>query len=784
MVLSLPRGHKETPEERGAIIVLFALCLVPMIAFIALAIDVSRMAESSSKAKASVGFASLAGLESYYTTKVPAEKTDPNEVHKYRLEKAIDRVEELLALTESSNIGTSGAALTETGQHEFKEGSGALTSRTADISGVVTPGQWFFSEPSVGCANYVPEGGGEDTQACPCQGATKKWDKQCFRAAGANDTIVTAMKVDYHTKSHNGISTAIEATFSRVLGVDSINFGVSTIAAIAPRALAFSIDNSRSMTFGNFTPYSDLTTFREASEYVYPLNVSDPECAGDANPCTAEGLCNFTGDSASLYRVLYNTMVADGPRPVSPLKGSSVHYYDDYKCFNIDNNGEQERYLIATKIGYDVDEDGDGAADGKFNGPEPLNSVLQGIYTVTQSLEKISVAGDKIIAFSFDDRTPNDLTSMDEDKRRVFGPTSVGNDDFNNLKRIVKVEGQTDDDVKYRIEHLFFPLVGSSTDIPGAMAYGLEQLTLMASNESLRMHTMFSDGVSNCSHRGSGSGDFMKLASGKYSLQKDTCKDSLDDPDPKTIDANMVDHSSPSWGDYAYGNHIWSLWEASALASREETKLDSEVASVIPPKEFLKASDGTDFKTYQDLGIKFNFVAVGEPSLPHTIVRQSATNPDRCMTDGEARKADEWYVHFDPSYIDDAWENYNTGGTPKPYALATTYMYYMTKETDGFYFPVRTPCNSLSGGADGACKFGGVSMQAYLDGLCKANYRDSTGGTNDCPWGSGFVYKQPFTDTCGRLTCDPQCKSVGEQVDRAMTEMLSQNPFVLVTQLN
>ena len=265
MVLSLPRGHKETPEERGAIIVLFALCLVPMIAFIALAIDVSRMAESSSKAKASVGFASLAGLESYYTTKVPAEKTDPNEVHKYRLEKAIDRVEELLALTESSNIGTSGAALTETGQHEFKEGSGALTSRTADISGVVTPGQWFFSEPSVGCANYVPEGGGEDTQACPCQGATKKWDKQCFRAAGANDTIVTAMKVDYNTKSHNGISTAIEATFSRVLGVDSINFGVSTIAAIAPRALAFSIDNSRSMTFGNFTPYSDLTTFREAS---------------------------------------------------------------------------------------------------------------------------------------------------------------------------------------------------------------------------------------------------------------------------------------------------------------------------------------------------------------------------------------------------------------------------------------------------------------------------------------------------------------------------------------
>lgn len=793
-------------NQSGAIIVLFALLLVPLIAFVALTIDVGRMAEASSKTKETVGLASLGGLETYYGTKAPVGVTDPYEIHKVRLAAAIDRVEGLLSLSESATIGHTGQPLFESGEHELRDGSGALTSRSTDISGTVTPGQWFFSEPSVGCSNYTKEGGGADSSTCPCQGETKKWNKPCFRANLANETTITAMKIDYHTKDHNGISTAVETTFAKVLGFESVHFGVSTIAAVAPRALAFSIDNSRSMTFGNFIPYEigGSTPRREAAEYVYPLAPSDPPCVNGANPCIAKNSCGFDTDAATIYRFVYNAMVVDGQRGAS-LMPSTYHYYDDYKCYEIDNNGKSERYLIASKIGYDYDDDGDGEPDGKYNGPEPLNSVLQGIYTVALSLEKVSVAGDKILAFSFDDRTPNDLTNLSADKRRVVGPTSVGESDFEELKSLVKVQGQTDADVQNRIEKLFFPLIGSSTDIPGAMAYALDQLSAMGASESLRMHTMFSDGVTNCSHRGKDDyQDFLEYNSStkKFSLRKDVCMDShQDDPQKKAGKADETDymnkasHDSSGWGIYAYGNHIWSLWEANAIASRAQCtgsgsgNLD---CSIDPPthilqKEYLNApgTEAANFKTYRDLGIKFNFVAVGDSALPHTILAQSPFNSNKCETDSEARSHGDFYVHYDPTQIDDAWDSYNSGNTEMPYALATAYMYQTARQTDGFYFPVRKPCNQVSKFLSSACRFsGGQTLGAYLDGMCASNHRDSDGSSASCPWGSSNVYIKPYTDACGRLTCDPECKGVGAQVEKAMLEMLNQNPFVLVTELN
>ena len=807
MMLKLPnvRSGSDSRSDSGAIIVIFAICLVPLIALIALAIDIGRMAEASSKTKGTVGLASLAGLEAYYLAPAPGGETDPLKIHKFRLGEAIDRIEELLALTESSTVGHAGLPLVKSGQQEFKEGSGALDDRQTDTSGTITPGQWFFSEPAVGCANWKNPDNSTDTSACPCQGATKGWAKPCFRANSSTETIVTALKIDYHTKESGGVSTAVEATFSRVLGYDSLHFGVSTIAAVAPRALAFSVDNSRSMTFGNFLQWDGSPgNARTAAEYVYPLRNTDPPCIGSANPCTdvsgTPNGCRFATASSGYFRGVYNAMVVDGPRPGVPLRPNTYHYYDDYECFNIDNNGVNERYLIATKIGYNYDNNGDKASDGVYNGPEPLNSVLQGIYTVATSLEKISVAGDRILVFSFDNRTPNDLTGMPADKRRAVGPTSVGEEDFKDLKRLVKTEGQSAADVTNRINALFFPLAGASTDIPGAMAYALDQLNEMGANESLRMHTMFSDGVTQCSHRGGSYQDFLSFDSGtnKFTLKGDTCMDAASDPTTPAASGlkNTVTHDSSTWGNYAYGNHIWSLWEASAIASRDLSKLDGDLSPSTHnrQKEFLQDESGAgkDFKTYQELGMKFNFVAVGDPAMPHTLLKKSPNDPNKCMTDSEARKADDWFVTYDPTYVDDAWAKYNSGGTPTPYALATNYMYEAAKQTDGFYFPVRKPCSAVDSRLDSSCKFksggsAGKSMQTYLDNRCKTGYRHPGMPDNNACWGSwgiSHVYDVPYSDNCGRLTCDPQCKNVGEQVETAMKQMLSQNPFVLVSELD
>ena len=85
-----------------------------------------------------------------------------------------------------------------------------------------------------------------------------------------------------------------------------------------------------------------------------------------------------------------------------------------------------------------------------------------------------------------------------------------------------------------------------------------------------------------------------------------------------------------------------------------------------------------------------------------------------------------------------------------------------------------------------SCMRGGVSMTDYLDSKCAANshYPTPSSCRFDTNWVNSHVYSSPYTDACGRLKCDPKCMSVADQVGDAMRQMLSQNPFVLVSPLH
>lgn len=784
-------------KESGAIVIVFLLVLVPIIALIALAIDVSRLAEASSKAKASTGLAALGGLESYYYTKPPVGMTDPHDIYQLQLTAAFDRIEQILTTSESANIGAPGTPLVQTGVHEFRDASGALTGRASDVTGTITPGRWFFSEPGGSCADWDPSGvGAPDTETCPCGGLAKVWTEPCFRANDATDTQLTALKVDFHSKSGGtGIGTEVRSVFGQIIGIDTSQYSFSIIAALAPRALAFSVDNSRSMTFANFVPATTSSPAITNAEYVYPLKVgTDPGCrTNHGNPCDSIGDCKFVN---SYYTVMYESMLMRGARDLSTPESSKVHYYDDYECFDVVDNGVAERYLIATKIGYDVDDDGNGVADAdKYNGPEPLNSVLQGIYAMVSTLEQISVAGDSVLVFSFDQRSPSDFTvAATNALKRQVGPASLGTTEFNELKSVVKTEGQTMSDVHNRIDHLFFPMSAASTDIPGAMMYALDQLDKMGSNESLRMHTTFTDGASECSHYSNG-GPFREFlvkdnVTQKYNLKADHCMNAQSYPGNFGLKGTA--HTSSSWGANAFGNHVWSMFEANAIASKTSGlgKTENAPYNVTNPEKSF--ANTTTFKSYKDLGMKFNVVIVGDTAMPHTVLKQSAQDSSKCMTDAEARAGNDWFTSFEPTgtnnyNIDANWDAFNDPSVANPYTLATVFMYEAARATDGFFFPIRKSCAALDpANVDANCMNGGVSMTDYLDAQCAANphYPTPSACRFTTNWVNSHVYAGPYTDACGRLKCDPKCMDVADQVGDAMRQMLSQNPFVLVSPLH
>jgi hypothetical protein len=164
--------------------------------------------------------------------------------------------------------------------------------------------------------------------------------------------------------------------------------------------------------------------------------------------------------------------------------------------------------------------------------------------------------------------------------------------------------------------------------------------------------------------------------------------------------------------------------------------------------------------------IKLHFLMFGSYGAPHTLLKKGIKNSSGCMDDGEAREANPPadFVDYNNGSAANIFtairDMYKT--TPAAFYYRPNQFYELVRQTDGLWIPLRQPCNY---GDKNACH--GGALMDELDSKCaaSADLLKSYGG---------------YTDSYGRLTCDPHCFSIREQIESAVEQIAGRAPYVLV----
>lgn len=728
--------------EKGAVLVFVAIIAVAIVLMIGLAIDTLRIGSAKQKQQRTAELAALAALEAYIAA--PGSHEDKIEAAIYKAEKVAASDENILKTPipglHQAKIGALSLEETSTGQGD-------------NVYGTMTAGRWWFSAPEDGC--------GTKPEPCPCLSGV--FNGPCFEAFKSPPTPPTqasAFLVNLRTESSNPVKTIFAKAGK---GMDSIHLHSSATASLVPRHAAFVVDMSRSIV--EDSNFHDQNTFYDPAD---PANLaaSDPNAPWPSwaayrltGPCTSAEEANavLIPDSklvrrpAKLIWVGCNAFHAPGTVPANctwpglksyrpgGLEDISHHYKDDYACqgFDSDGDGSFDQWYLVEKnhVPRDVWQRG---VKRTYVGPEPLSSIMGGIWQTIAVMETYSVPDDRIIFIGFD----HDII----ERTRVVGPTYK--DDltldpvsgkllFTTLKELTDISASgAENSLNLRAERGWFPRDLAGTDLPQALLAAWQNLTEMPGSESADSWTaVFSDGVSICSH----------------------------------------------------GNPFMTFSEPNSfsLGVSEECNVQNPDLHAASYMEMQQISDGVytatpgfpeQFKTFTTQGIRIHSFLFGAGIQPHNFLVDdgSGSASGRCLTDTEVRANPAWQWT-----ADSAWSTVtNTYSYPDDAYFAPNHLFhnFLSQPGGGNFVPIRPDCG-VEFSPDDYCK-----SQSGSEGeiLSSVNSCVVAGAEAECPYPEAQKHLNNYLVRAGRVICDPGNRSTSDQINEALTKLFEDNPFLIV----
>lgn len=707
-------------QESGIVLVMLALLIIPLIIFIALAIDTGRLSTSHSQLRYTTDLAALGALEAFI---VAEERAGTNLTFNELVEAARQRAQEL---------ATFSVLLANTEQTPVAENTPAreIEVNTMGPAGMIEPGSWWFEQPDGGCTAASASG-------CPCS-ASATWEGPCFQpVAGGLTATANAFRVTLRTKE----TSPLRNIFGPATGLlpntpahEEVPITVTSIASLIPRHAVFIVDLSGStqedthISSQLIDPFATMTQAEQddmfndrPSEMRYRLRQTSATCgaAGMSQcQCTAGSRTNpCPNDNCSVWGLPHLLMYqnAANVRVGTSVYPSTAHSKDDYECFILNNERGTEHYLVDTERRNTTDR-------GMFQGAEPLNSILASINVAMDVLVERSVPGDSIAVVGFDQGA--------EISSRIIGPTNPQDTTtFNRLRRLTDVDNTST--VQERIEAAFFPLVPSDTDVPEALLTAAGLLEDQALSETAdNFVVLFSDGLTNCRHTPA-----FQLSGGEVipGTTEECERDAADNDERFAI---LQD----------------SLRETSCILSG----IDCPAGT--PP----------ELESFEREDITFHMIMVGDSVAPNTVLAQNASG-NGCLTDTEVRAAGGAFAAGEIGTS----ATYANRSRNAPYLYPNNMFFTRgVQPTGGFWLPLRRPCN-FPGITTAECRNDGDGV-TYLNQLCTNGV--GPGGIEN----TANMIASNSSGTNFHLVCDARCRSIRQQAEDFVRQIYAQSPFMLV----
>lgn len=688
-----------------------------LVMFAALTIDTLQLSTSHSQEQQSGEYLALAALEAFF--KLQPTSITPTDQYQERLQAALDRAEQIGGL--NFVIAGSQQQTTQSGQLAYEDGQ-SVSGGSGD-AGTLYPGKWWFVEPTITCASYQqPQG-----QTCPCNGGV--WKGACFTANAATELEVSAFRVELKTPQ----ASPLRLVFAPIFGQSSISVRSSATAAKVPKRGVFLVDTSASTVISTHLDDSPDTRTKFAYELLGPSGcpvgkICSCPVDGAVNPCPIGNIaadatlapCTFAGTHERFYNGYTDPVSGVFYDPLKNLRLQSTppttHFKSDYACFQVPYTSNGVSY----SEDYLVDTQWWDTNPGPnyYDGPEPLNTILFSINSALQEFEGRSVKGDYVGAVFFDDRVDID--------QRIFNLAQPGDPSFAELDTITDTSDPSDMNVKLeRIKRMIFPRRLAYTNIPAALTKAVNMLTSLPDYAiAVNFIVLFSDGLTNCYKTGA-----------TYACNN-----------------NYQHWSNSTWyNSWSYINGQWILMNGTYEI----------IQTALQPQK-----------------IALHTVLIGDYVGPHSIVATSGDDPTKCIDESEIRNrlssGTGWGSNV--QYYDNSWWTPNPttaydAMSPTTPFTGPNYFWYYSQMTNGGWFPLRGCCQK-----NGAC----ADVSADLNAACAA--RPPTFFNLG---GKPYLLQQPFSvppysDSYGRLLCDPLGRSQKAQVQAYMTQVMQDSPYILV----
>jgi hypothetical protein len=745
-------GRKRVPQE-GSLLVFLALALFALVAMGALAVDSALLYTAKTQHQLTANTAALAALEAYFDTADGVGNAV--QVLQPKIDAAAARASQVTGASVNAQLAANLFENPSDSQSSYVT-SYTDAPQSGDI-GTLIPGRYFYSVPNSGCQAYCTSHPDECSTAtsCPCGGADSIADRSPCFAAGAQASRANAMRIELKTNPDSKIRLLLGSIF----GFQSAGVSVRATATLVPRRAVFLIDMSRSVT-------SDSHAFVGAQRDTYALfrNPEAESLTPGSQICNGANGAEPEGDDYTAWTETFVTSQGN----VRPQLALADHQTFNWMSTNQPAKIAQYDCMTVPATGDEGNADGIAATDWETQvyltdqgrTPQPLQSILQGIHVALRRFQERAVRGDMVAVLGFDDSILPSRATLSEPYSGIGDSFRVGlvrpdSQEFSNMLNAVDVPYGTNAgrplrerlQFKFMIPRLYGEIsssgqrTGAGTDLAGALAAA--RAIIMTGRTWPETNNQFN--LSDIDPEYERADNFVML----FTDGQGTCYRPIDNKDPRCITTA--------------GAALDAAFNASIIDAHEE----------------LTTLKNAKIATYISL--------TGKNVAPNTVVRKDG---NKCMTQ---ERHSQLYTKAcagefgnignvnGKNYFCWWWyTEYLLGSTPgNP---DNTYGYksgvpngmYNTIAGYGAFLPLRDPCNWNNGSvaSEAACQAGGLTK--LLDQRCSSAAKDKY------PVPNIKIGAVTYTNGDGAMFCDPLCRSKARQVEDYISQIMGQNPFVLV----
>ncbi|RIL06721.1 MAG: hypothetical protein DCC75_10630 [Proteobacteria bacterium] len=654
------------------------------------------------------------------------------------------------------------------------------TTDSGGINGKLSFGRWRHSQP-----------GDQDYNGCWIQK-----QEPCFDPADF-DSEVSPIITAAHLALRTNPNTAIQMFFGGFLGAGNFIVSAEAHCTIAPRHLVTLIDLSRSI-YADSHPPSEAKPQRP-SEYVFylggasripqlnsenrwcdasydnndsndghnPLYEPIPDLDGDGKPDSYNLLVNNNESAATCARPLYwpASQSTDYLENCLPQKiyddldvtrsGGSIttdHYQSDYSCY--ESYGRSCKSYRHTKNCMEACKN---AADpfacylnygnghpcslpncentgGGFlvdsvsrqlaSGPQPLYSIFSGVNSLLKIFEGRAVVGDKmgLLGFATTSFSPQRMYDLSPPGSKTF-------EDMKSLTNVESSEGPWHIARKEEFKRLFFPITQLDSNIELALRTAFVMLyEAQLNGEAQASVVLVSDLLGNCV--------------------------------TKNENNSQAAPTSDCGGSVSYYNESTS-------------KIEGIIRDYYIPAK-----------------VGLSVAAIGSAVGPHTVLRKGR---DGCMDSKEAQTLSQSGL-TNPSVEGNEGEGFN-GRFESPFFKPNEIYEKAVLPSKGLWMPLRPSCCEYYGGLDECNRTSQpiANLRSELNAACNDDRLQIGDPVSDVEGPDSIVEAlrsnlsnnfgfnaNEVVDSAGRLLCDPQGRSISEQMSEYMETLMQDNPIVLI----